>query len=257
MAAIKAFLNCAACFNNEPRVGWSARQQLALDQSRGFGADLSNVVALIEITICNDAKMNSYPNVPTKCNDVLGTKVAIITEIEAAKGNFLFGRPELKLSTLSIKELWSLVVQCFENLISETQTKKQLCGEDWLHLKELLHVFEWMRDKLDQLCDIKDYEEELLMVWSIAWLKLKPWLQNSVICGYTSEKEDNLLKGTTITNPGKTEGSRMSQTVVKINSFLEPQLHKFNLIVRQFWNHVGFLKVTTIFRFFTTVYLGV
>ena len=51
--------------------------------------------------------------------------------------------------------------------------------DDLLLLKETLHVFEWTRHQLDKYYGISQFEEQLLIVMSIAWLKLKKCLEKS------------------------------------------------------------------------------
>ena len=242
LAAIKAYLNCSSILSNELAIEWTTRRQLALDTSKNLGADLSNVVALLDSIIYNQPKIDNY-SCFHNCN-ILRTKVAMIIETEVARGNLMLDKPEAKLKTLSMKELWFLVVQCFENLSSFTQIREKEPGvQDWLNLKEILHAFEWMKDKIDKLHDKIEDQEELLWVWSIAWLRLKEQINKSIICENDATKRKSLDTGAE-----RTIVTRISQTVVDINDFLEPQLHQFSIVVRQFWTYVGFMKVWHIYK---------
>ena len=102
MSAIKTFLNCSHLDKNiELQLTWNARKQLALKTHDGFGLDLSKIVTRIQAEICgvelSAAALNSRD-----CMKSVGTKIDLITEIEAAKGNFLFRQPELNDCTLQV-----------------------------------------------------------------------------------------------------------------------------------------------------------
>ena len=221
MAAIKAFLNSSTIEpNTNPQITWNARKQLALNSFEGFDVDLSNVVSVLETEIFRNARADVHSHAHTMTLKDLDIKVILVTEIEAATSNFLFGKPEAKLDTLMMKQLWSLIVQCFESTINFDQfARKKLNVDVWLQLKETLHTFEWMRKQLDNLPEEKNYEGELLNVWSIAWFKLKILLQ-------------------------KSQAKQNSHEIKELSQLLEPQLKQFNFIVRQFWANIGFLKVS-------------
>ena len=215
MSAIKTFLNCSHLDKNiELQLVWNARKQLALKTQDGFGLDLSKIVTRIQAEICrvelSTAALNSRDYIKS-----VGTKIDLITEIEAAKGNFLFRQPELYDCTLQVKELWSLITRCFLNFLKFIEESPSECTiHGWIVIREELHIFEWMRSQLDKLKN----EEELLMAWSIAWIRLKSTLN-------------------------RTESLHTSKVIIDINNILEPQLRQFNLLVRQFFSQVGFEKV--------------
>jgi hypothetical protein len=243
VAPITAFLNCSAIGPvSDRKVAWTVRKNLAMKELGGFGVDLSKVVELVETTILNESKLNIQSK--GLWNDYSEIKIAIFTEIEASKRNFLFANPESKLDTFSMKQLWSIIAQCFEDFIKFNQLNKEEPNvNDWILLKETLHIFEWIRHQVDKFHGRTNFEEELLMVLSIAWLKLKKYLENSYSETYHVNQGPISLRPR---EDGTEHNSNAPKylPIIEISKLLEPQIHQFNLTVRQFWDHVGFLKVS-------------
>jgi len=245
VAPIKAFLNCSVLGTvSDRKMAWKVRKNLAMKELRGFGVDISKVVEIVEMIILNECKLTTQSYTQRVRNDYSGIKIAIVTEIEASKRNFFIGNPESKLDTLSMMQLWSIITQCFEDFIKFSQLKKEEPSvNDWLLLKETLHVFEWIRHQVDKFHGRTSFEEELLMVLSIAWLKLKKYLENAYSETYPANqgaisltpRENGMESNSNVTN---------FLPIIEISKLLEPQIQQFNLTVRRFWEHVGFIKVS-------------
>ena len=123
------------------------------------------------------------------------------------------------------------------------QRKRDTCAEDWLQLKEILHIFEWMRNCIDTLNYVTDYDDQLVMLWSIAWLRLRKSLQTSIICTDDRVQNTHNVLAQVNIDAEQREAMTLSSAIVEINRVLEPHLHPFNLIVRQFWMSIGFPQV--------------
>ena len=233
MAPIKAFLNYPTHGSvSDFKMAWNARKHLALKEFGSFGVDMPKLVDLIEIELLNGKhNINSH------------RKVAMITEIESSKRNFFFGNPESKLHTMWMKQLWSAFVHCLEDYTKFSQLNEEPTSDDLLLLKETLHVFEWIRHQLDRYYGSSHFEEQLLIVMSIAWLKLKKCLEKSYSENKFMELESVSLGA--LENGSEKCSDRTSYLpIIEISNILEPQIHQFNLTVRQFWYHVGLINVS-------------
>ena len=236
-AAIKGFLNSFLMEDNaDYKKMWNVVKHLALKQHPGFGANLCNVVEQIEYIFNESWLKDIEPNGKRICLD---SRTSIVTEIEAIKGVILSGKPDGKLSTLSMKHLWSLIVKCFDDFACFIKSRQRPCYyEDMLQIKELLCMFEWIRHQISLFPDPKSNEDELILTWSIAWFRLKEQLAKILI--FELESNNHIHESSNLI-------FKIAKAMEEISQLLNMQSQQFSLTIRRFWVHLGFSKVNLLF----------
>ena len=214
---------------------WNVLKHLALVEENGFGVNLSQVVEKIETCLSNESWYEGEAQ--QKKRICLDTKTSIITEIAALKGVYSSCKTDTKFSTISMKHLWALIVQCLDQFICLVNLK---VTPDHYHkfvkVKESLHTFEWIWQQAHMVSDSKSYEEELTMVWSIAWFQLKDQIVKSL-----NIQMEIMKFGHQDTNENST--LEITRMIEEINQILSTQLQHAILRVRRFWSHLGLVKV--------------
>ena len=235
-ACIKAFLTSFVMDEDvDYKRMWKVVKHLSLKVPNVFGVNLSEVVKEIEMQLWDDK--NEIFLKKDNNRTYLDTKASVITEIAVAKGVLYTGKTAFKLSSLSMKHLWSLIVQCFDQLVCLIQSKTSICYNEMLQIKEALYMFLWIEKQAHAITDMKTYEEDLIMLWSIGWCKLKQQLAEGLNIGREGNNHECLSR---TQNNSTVE---ITQIMEEISEILNTHLQQFSFKVRRFWAHLGFSKV--------------
>ena len=236
-ACIKAFLTSFVMDEDvDYKRMWKVVKHLSLKVPNVFGVNLSEVVKEIEMQLWDDKHLILLKKDSTRT--YLDTKASVTTEIAVAKGVLYTGKTAFKLSSLSMKHLWSLIVQCFDQFVCLIQSRTSLiCYNVMLEIKEALNMFLWIEEQAHSITDMKTYEEDLIMLWSIGWCKLKQQLAEGLNIG----RERNDHEGLSITQNSSTV--EIIKIMEEISEILNTHLQQFSFKIRRFWEHLGFSKV--------------
>ena len=98
-------------------------------------------------------------------------------------------------------------------------------------------MFLWIEKQAHAITDMKTYEEDLIMLWSIGWCKLKQQLAEGLNIGMERNNHEGLSR---TQNSSTVEITKIME---EISEILNTHLQQFSFKIRRFWEHLGFSKV--------------